>query len=115
MITNRVKCLGYIIIFIYGMRYSYKRALEVLTDWAVREGYEDISFDHTDVSYIDWKKDGLNTPKNIKIQGKYSTEIKTYILLHELGHHQLRKNWGRFEKTLPVTAYAENVDFLRKE
>lgn len=89
------------------MRYSYKKALATITEWAQKEGYE-ITFDHTNISQIDWEKDTLNKPKTIKIQGKYSIEIKVYLLLHELGHHQLRKNWVRFIKKLPVTAHAEH-------
>ncbi len=96
------------------MRYSYKIALNTITEWAQNEGYE-ISFDHTDISQIDWVKDSLNRPKDIKIQGKYSIEMKVYILLHELGHHQLRKDWNRFIKKLPVTAHAENQHFMTKD
>lgn len=97
------------------MRYSYKRALETITDWAIKEGYGHISFDHDDISFIDWEKDTLNYPKEIKIEGKYPTEIKVYLLLHELGHHQLRKSWDKFEKTLPITAYAELYHQEKKE
>ncbi len=89
------------------MRFSYKRALDVLTEWAIKEGYEDISFDYDGVSFIDWQRDSLNYPKKIRIEGKYPIEIKVYLMLHELGHHQLRKSWDKFEKTLPITAYAE--------
>lgn len=89
------------------MRYSYIKALNTLTDWATKEGYDDISFDHDDISFIDWERDSLNYPKKIKIEGKYPTEIQVYLLLHELGHHQLRKSWDKFEKVLPITAYAE--------
>lgn len=94
------------------MRYSYKKALNTVTEWAIKEGYEDISFDHNDISYIDipyidWGVDVSTTPKIIKIQGSHPIEIKLYLLLHELGHHQLRKNWDRFKKILPIIAYAE--------
>lgn len=95
-------------------RYNYTKALEILTDWATNEGYVEICFDHHDISYIDWARNTLNTPKVIKIQGKYPIETKVYILLHELGHHQLRKNWGRFHKTLPVAAHAETIKFTNK-
>ena len=74
------------------MRYNYTKALRVLTDWAEKEGYTSIIFDHNDISQIDWKKNTLNKPNEIKIQGKYPIELKVYLLLHELGHHQLRKN-----------------------
>lgn len=97
------------------MRYSYKRALDTITEWAVKEGYNDISFDHNDISFIDWEKNSLNTPKKIKIEGKYPIELKVYLLLHELGHHQLRKNWDKFTKTLPVAAHAEHIHLSKKE
>lgn len=92
------------------MRYSYKKALDILTDWAIKEGYEDITLDHDGISFIDWKRDTLNSPKNIKIEGKYNSEIKSYILLHELGHHQLRKDWSIFKKKLPVASHAEQLN-----
>lgn len=95
------------------MRYSYTKALETITDWAVRQGCTDISFDHHDVSYIDWQINTINKPDKIKIQGKYPKEIQVYLLLHELGHHQLRKNWEKFKKMLPVMAHADHIHFMR--
>lgn len=99
------------------MRYSYKKALEVVSSWAKKEGYKDVTFGYHDVSYIDWdKRDGdLNIPKEIKIQGGYSYEISTYILLHELGHHQLRKNWDKFKSVLPMAAFAEYKHYNKKD
>jgi hypothetical protein len=94
-------------------RYSYTKALERLTEWAVKQGYSEITFDHHDISQIDWKGSGLNEPNTIKIEGKYPIEIKVYLMLHELGHHQLRKNWSKFKKTLPVVAHAEHIHFVR--
>jgi len=93
-------------------RYSYTKALETLTEWAKRQGYTDISVDYHDISQIDWVNT-MNTPKSIKIEGKYPIEIKVYLFLHELGHHQLRKNWAKFKKTLPVAAHAEHLHFYR--
>ena len=94
-------------------RYNYTKALERLTQWAYRQGFEEISFDHNDISYIDWRIQTINKPRVIKIEGKYPIEIKVYLLLHELGHHQLRKNWSKFKKTLPVAAHAEHLHFYR--
>ena len=102
-------------IFISMGRYSYTKALSTITEWAIKEGYSDITFDHNDTSLIDWEKGTLNVPKKIRIQGKYPIEIKVYVLLHELGHHQLRKDWGRFTKTLPILAHAEQIHFTSKE
>lgn len=95
-------------------RYSYTRALATLTEWAIKEGYKDITLDYHDVSQIDWQKNTLNIPKDIKIEGKYPIEMKVYFFLHELGHHQLRKDWTKFKKTLPASAHAEHFHFYRK-
>ena len=103
-----------VIIFIDMGRYNYTKALEVLREWGLNEGYKSITFDHNDISEIDWVKSTLNTPKTIKIQGIYPIEMKVYVLLHELGHHQLRKNWAKFHKTIPVAAHAEHIHFIRK-
>jgi len=89
------------------MRYSYTKTLKKLREWAIKQGYTDISFDYHDTSYITWEKDSYNIPMEIKIEGKYPVELKVYTLLHELGHHQLRKDWGKFKKTLPITEHAE--------
>ena len=101
-------------IFIGMGRYNYTRALERLTGWATREGYE-VIFDHDDISEIEWQRDTLNWPNRIKIEGRYPIEMKVYLLLHELGHHILRKDWNVFQKVLPVTAYAEHVHFYHND
>ncbi len=87
-------------------RYSYKHALDILWDWSVNEGFSSIDLTYTGTSQIDWEKSTLNTPKDIKIEVA-SYEEQTYIFLHELGHHQLRKNWDKFHKLLPASAVAE--------
>jgi hypothetical protein len=96
-------------------RYNYTRALDKLTQWAYKEGYESITFDHNDVSYINWQLETLNIPSEIRIQGKFPIEIKVYIMLHELGHHILRKDWKMFEKVLPISAHAEHVHFFKND
>lgn len=97
------------------MRYSFKNALNVLTEFAYSEGYQKVTFDHNDSSYMDWAMRTLNTPRIIKIEGKYNYEFKTYLLLHELGHHILRKNWNRFSKVLPIIADAEEQRLFNKD
>lgn len=87
-------------------RYSYKNALNILWDWSLKEGFKDVDLSYSGTSQIDWVKSTLNTPKNIKIQ-KATYEEQTYIFLHELGHHQLRKNWTKFQRELPTMAEAE--------
>lgn len=87
-------------------RFSYKNALDVLLDWSESEGFTDVSLEYSGISQIDWVKSTLNTPKDIKIQVA-SYEEQTYYFLHELGHHQLRKNWTKFHRELPTMAMAE--------
>lgn len=103
-----------VFIFINMGRYSYTGALSKLTEWAIKQGYSDITLDHHDTSQIDWHRKTLNIPKDIKIEGKYPIELKCYLFLHELGHHQLRKDWSKFKKTLPASAHAEHFHFYRK-
>ena len=90
------------------MRYSYKKAINELRDYAVSEGYAKVTFNHNGISRINWHVSTLNEPKSIYIEGKYGLEIKTYLMLHELGHHELRKDWKKFTKRFPVTAHAEH-------
>src|ERR1035437_7881010 len=93
-------------------RYSYTNALERLSEWATKQGYSDITLDYHNTSRIDWGN-GMNTPQSIRIEGRYPIETKVYLFLHELGHHQLRKNWTKFKKTIPVAAHAEHLHFYR--
>lgn len=96
------------------MRYSYKGALQKLSEYAIKEGYKKINLEYTDVSNISWVNKTLNQPKSIDIEKGYTFEVQTYIMLHELGHHVLRKDWEKFEKKLPIVAHAEKKG-LRKE
>lgn len=87
--------------------YNYNEALSILTDWCISEGFKDIDLKYSGTSQVDWVINTINEPNSIKIYIKYNDEIKTYVLLHELGHHQLRKNWNNFNRVLPVSANAE--------
>ncbi len=93
------------------MRYSYKKALDQLSEYAYGEGYEKVVLNHNDVSFMNKKEGSLNTPYSIYIEKSLPLELKTYIFLHELGHHELRKDWSKFKKKLPVTAFAEQRSF----
>lgn len=95
--------------------YNYTEALTILADWAISEGFSDIDLSYSGTSQVDWVKGSINTPKDIKIYVKYDDETKTYVLLHELGHHQLRKNWDYFNIVLPVSAKAELIHFNTRE
>lgn len=96
-------------------RYNYTKALDKLIEWAHGEGIEKITINHDDISYIDWERKSLNFPKLIKIEGKYSKEIKVYLMLHELGHYQLRKDWDKFGELLPISYQAENSKYFDKD
>ena len=98
-----------------AVRYSYKRALVQLKDYAVKEGYMHVSFNYKGVSKITWTKKTLNEPNSIYIEGRYGLEIKTYLMLHELGHHEIRKDWKKFKKRFPATAKAEQVHLKTKD
>ena len=75
-------------------RYSYKGALLVLEEFSLSEGYS-VDLSYSGISHIHWLNNTLNSPNGIKISmGNY--EEQTYIFLHELGHHQLRKDWIKF-------------------
>lgn len=91
---------------------TYKLMLNRLIEYAKSEGYE-IDLEYTGVSYIKFSKNTLNTPKIIRLQ-KGSYEMRLYYLLHELGHHELRKDWVRFSELFPDISYAEEMELLTK-
>jgi hypothetical protein len=86
-------------------RYSYKKALTKLIDFAKNNGVKKINLDHNDLSYIVF--DDIGKPKKIMIEGNNNYENKVYLLLHELGHCKLRANWEIFSETLPYLADVE--------
>lgn len=90
-------------------RYSYKRALNQLKEYAVGEGYMLVTYNYTGISKITWNRSTLNEPNSIYIEGRHGLEIKTYLMLHELGHHEIRKNWKKFMRRFPASAKAEQV------
>jgi hypothetical protein len=91
------------------MRYSYKTALSALTEYCYSEGFLEVTFDFKDVSTLySHHHSPIYIPRRIKIEGRYNYEMKTYLMLHELGHHEMRKSWKRFEKRFPIVALAEN-------
>jgi len=92
-------------------RYNYSKALDILVQHAKGEGFKTVKLNHDKTSYINWKKDSLNIPSVIRIEGKYSDEIKLYLMLHELGHHELRKDWDLFKVEFPVLAKADEELF----
>jgi len=89
--------------------HNYNDAMNTLTEWAKKEGFKRVVVGDFINSEITWGGESLNTPMEIKIEKKYSLELQIYALLHELGHHQLRKDWTLFELRLPISAHAELV------
>jgi hypothetical protein len=90
------------------MRYPYKQAREILAQYAYDEGFESVVFDHNDISVLaNSHLDPIYIPRKIKIEGKYNYELQTYLMLHELGHHELRKDWEVFGERFSITVKAE--------
>ena len=96
-------------------RYNYSKALDILAQYAKDEGFKTVKFNHDKTSYINWTRDSLNVPSVIKIEGKYSDEIKVYLMLHELGHHELRKDWDDFRVKFPILAKADEGLFYNRD
>jgi hypothetical protein len=87
------------------MFYNHKNSIKVLTQYAEEQGFI-VEMNHNDTSQIDWVV--LNKPNMIRIEEK-CIEMQVYEFLHELGHHELRKDWNEYKKVLPTVAYAESV------
>jgi hypothetical protein len=96
------------------MRYSYKKGLVKLTEYAEKQGYK-VRLDYHDISYMKQDTKTKNEPQGIFIQSGMTYEETVYIFLHEMGHHELRKDWDKFKKRLPVLAHAEMVKLYKKE
>ena len=95
-------------------RYNYSKALDILAQYAKDEGFKTVKFNHDKTSYVNWAKDSLNVPSVIRIEGKHSDEIKVYLMLHELGHHELRKKWTIFKLEFPILAKADEELFYHR-
>lgn len=91
------------------MRKSFKKVFRNLVEYAKGEGYHKVLENHDNVSSITWERMSLNEPKSIYIQYGYNLEYKTYMLLHELGHHELRKDWESFRVRMSTIAKAEEA------
>jgi hypothetical protein len=92
-------------------RYNYTKALDMLVDFAYKQGFTKVDLDH-DESLMSWEPKTLNFPKAIKVDGSYNKEIKVYLFLHELGHFELRKDWDLFRYILPDVCEAETTKFI---
>lgn len=90
------------------MRYSYTQALVQLKLFAELQGFE-VDLKHSGVSQVSWKSRTVNTPYMLLIEGSQPVELRVYVMLHELGHHELRKDWVRFGVLLPVSHEAERL------
>lgn len=107
-----LSCEGLNNVFINDMprKKTYASALRHLTEYAESEGFM-VDLTATKTSSIYWHK--VNVPRRILIEWSYTEEYKVYLFLHELGHHELRKDWNLFEQRFPIIAIAEN--FLSDE
>lgn len=90
------------------MGYDFKKYLDELSDFAYAEGFVELNLSYSGISTIYWHKFSINKPRRIFIEGKYTNEYKVYLMLHELGHHLLRRDWDVFGHLLPVTHHAES-------
>lgn len=93
------------------MKCNYKTFLKTLCKFAYSEGFIDIDLLYSGVSSIYWHS--RNLPNRIVIEGKYSNEFKVYLMLHELGHHVLRRDWDLFGLSLPIVHQAESSNELK--
>jgi len=89
----------------------YREYLDILKKEAIKEGFA-VRLSVDEVSYISWQEGSLNIPKEIGIEKILDTESKVYFFLHEMGHHNLRKDWNSFTETFPTLSYAEEQDIL---
>jgi len=85
---------------------SYDKYLGLVVGYAESLGFA-VYFDYKGISHINWHRGELNKPNDIYIEGGYDEEEIIYLLLHELGHHELRKDWGEYERILPISANGE--------
>jgi hypothetical protein len=85
------------------MRYSYTKALNELKEYAISLGFKTIRLDSEVGTYISWYQSTISIEKNVPV------EVKVYLMLHELGHNELRKDDASYKKQLPLVHYAESV------
>jgi hypothetical protein len=90
------------------MRFSYKNALEKLKEYALKQGFEEVILEHSG-GFIEYEDTNMYSPLKLYVPSGYTNDTRVYIMLHELGHHELRKNWGKFETRLPAVARAEKA------
>ncbi len=91
------------------MRYSYKKALNELTEYAFEEGFIEVDLSFSGVSQV--VNNHLQpywTPTRLRVEGKYNYEHQVYLFLHELGHHELRKDPEYFAQHFPILYKAED-------
>jgi hypothetical protein len=100
-------------IFMGMSRFSYKKAVERLTTYAYNEGFKDVIFKGSS-SYVTYNDGMYYEPLKLVIEECGTYEEVVYYMLHELGHHELRKDWGKFMSRFPVIAYAEHLRKVKK-
>lgn len=90
------------------MRFSYKKALETLKSYALKQGFEEVILEYSG-GFMEWDDRNMYEPLKIYVPSGITYELRVYTMLHELGHHELRKNWGKFEQRLPAVAKVEKA------
>jgi hypothetical protein len=84
------------------------RALKKVIRYGEKVGFKEIEFDgKTGESWIEWKEGSNNKPHIISIERTKNKENQLYFLLHELGHHELRKDWDYYRERFPRLAESE--------
>lgn len=89
------------------MRFSYKQGLETLKNYALKQGFE-VILEYSG-GFMEWEDKNLYEPLKLYVPSGITYELRVYTTLHELGHHELRKNWVKFEQRLPAVAKAEKA------
>lgn len=92
--------------------FNYTPYVQILTNYALNEGFKEVTIDKKVSSQIFWKK---RLPSRILVEKKDNIELTVYLFLHELGHNELRKDWELFKSKLPTIAINEELLLNKKK
>lgn len=53
-----------------------------------------------------------NKPLSIGLRRQKNPAYEVYDMLHELGHHEIRKSWKDYRKEYPITVHAEKMHYV---
>lgn len=91
------------------------RSLEKLVKYGKKLGFKEINFNNIGESSVSWLEGSNNEPNIINIEKTRNKENQLYFLLHELGHHELRKDWEYYEDRFPRLAESEQEFVFHKK